>query len=124
MYPLDGEIAFTFFGTLDELAPEASSGGLRRKIDGNIYLFVRARTLDHAVLLQFVEQSSGSVYIVILEIDQGDPSVAERNVVFLSIFLYEVILYHPIYLAIQGERIAFDSGNAVLPHVKRSLVHL
>ena len=91
-------------------------------VDGVVDVGVGADALDQAAVLQLVEQAAVAADVVVLQVDQLHPGVAERQVVALAVRLDELVLDDPVDLAVELERVVLDGGHAVLPHLERLLL--
>ena len=73
-------------------------------------------------ILQLVERAAGAGHVVVLQVEQLHPGMAERQVVALPERLEQLVLDHPVDLTIELHRIVLDRGDAVLPHLERPLL--
>ena len=58
-------------------SPRGEPEGLRRVLDGVRDLFVGDDAVDHALALHPIEDASLAVDVVILQVDERDPGIAE-----------------------------------------------
>src|SRR4029450_2461899 len=117
--PVDRVVALALLGPADELAPEAGPGGLRRGLDRLVDGLVGGDPLDHVALLQPVEQPALAVDVVVLQVDEGDLGVAERQVVLGAVGLDQLVLDHPVALAVELEGVGLEGPGAGPPQAGR-----
>ena len=60
--------------------------------------------------------------VVVLQVHECDPGMAEGQAMALPVLLDEVVLDHPVALAIEKQGVLLDRLDAVLPHVERLLL--
>ena len=56
---------------------------------------------------------------MVLQVEQLDTRIIKFDVVTCAKCLDEPIFDHPVDLSVELQRVIFDRGNAVLPHLKR-----
>src|SRR5947209_10734809 len=120
--PVDGEVAPLLLGPLDEVAAQPGPRGLWRHRLGLEDLEVAGDAVDRALALEQVVQPAAAVDVVVREVDLRDPRGRERQVVLGAVALDQLVLRHPVYLALDLVEVArVDRLQRALPQVEHAL---
>ena len=90
-------------------------------LDGVRDLFVGDDAVDHALALHPIEEASVAVDVVILQVDERDPSIAEGEVVTFPVRLDQLVLDDPVEFSVEFERIVLEVAEGVFPHIECEL---
>ena len=90
-------------------------------LDGVRDLFVGDDAVDHTLALHPIEEASVAVDVVILQVDERDPSIAEGEVVTFPVRLDQLVLDDPVEFSVEFERIVLEVAEGVFPHVEGEL---
>src|SRR5207253_696504 len=81
---------------------------LGRLDDGPIDALVGHSPFDQPAVLHPVVETALAVDVVVLEVHQGHARVGEREVVTLPVALHQLVLDHPVALAVEGEGVDLE----------------
>src|SRR4051812_24881197 len=119
MDPVDGEVASLLLSPFDEVASEPGARGLRgdglRLEDAQ----VTGDAVDGALALEQVVEAAAAVDVVVGEVDLGDARRRQRQVVLCAVALDQLVLGHPVDLALDLVEVAgVDGLERALPQVE------
>ena len=122
MHPVDGEIAAPLLRPLDEIASQASPGGLWRHRFCGEYRQIIGDPGDGTLRLEQIEHPTVAPDVVVGEIKLGDTGICPRKPVPLPIARQQLVFDDPVDLAFnKGQVLGLDRLEGALPEIERTL---